>query len=630
MAGRIAKLFALVSVAFLVGCQNDPTQRSETGDARLKPFASADEMKQYLRDQLQSRSTYRGGFFGIAVAPLAAGAEGDAATSGTGFSTTNVQEDGVDESDRVKTDGEYLYVATDNDVRIVHALPADAMEEVAKLSLAGVSSLYLRGDRLVTIAPRGYGYWYGGGGDIVPVGTIASPGTPDDGSNGGYSSQTEVNIVSIADRTAPVVEATLEFDADFVSSRMIEDRLHLVMTTYPNLPSQPSDVPAQPIDDIIPNQTVMVGGAVVQDGNVANWDAFLHPVDPDGVGMTVIASLDITTPNDSLKTTAILADAGSIYASTAALYVTDTGYTAWDAPRETTDIYRFDLNGDAPEYRASGTVPGRVPDQFSMGEQAGYLRVATTRSGTFNFNGVESPSDNAVFVLGVDGEVLKTVGSVEGIAPGEQIYSARFIGDRGFVVTFKKIDPLFTLDVADPANPKIVGTLKVPGYSDYIHPLDADHLLTIGKDADDVGDFAWYQGVQLSVFDVTAFDNPKLSSKVVLGTRGTESEALYEHKAFNYYAPLEMLAIPVHLFEGQTSGPEYGTPTFAGVYVYHVTPADGLAYRGRVATGNADYYSMGWTRTVFVNDLLFVVTADGVQAIGTADLSAAPALLPFD
>lgn len=265
-----------------------------------------------------------------------------------------------------------------------------------------------------------------------------------------------------------------------------------------------------------------------------------------------------------------------------------------------------------------------------MSEHEGYLRIATTRSGTFNFNGIETPSNNAVFVLGPEGDALKTVGSVEGIAPGEQIYSARFIGDRGFLVTFVQIDPLFTLDLADPANPQIIGALKVPGVSHYIHPLGEDHLLTIGKDADDQGQFAWFGGVQLSVFDVTAFNDPKLSSKVILGTRGTESEALYDHKAFNYYKPLDLLAIPLHLFEGQSNGPEYGTPTFAGVYVYDVTPDAGLAYRGRLATGSAAFYGMGWTRTVFVGDVLYVVTADGVRAVPSTDVTAAATVLPFD
>jgi uncharacterized secreted protein with C-terminal beta-propeller domain len=624
MAGKITRCCAVVLFLGVLGCEEPPGPQTETGDPRLKPFASADEMKQYIRNQMQSRSTYRGGFFGIA--PVAAMAEDSSAPAADEFSTTNVQEDGVDESDRLKTDGEYLYIATDDRIRIVRAVPRDQMAQVSSIPVERVSALYLRGDRLVAISPRGYGGWYGDIGGFPGV-----VGVAEDAPGGGeFSSKTEVTIVSIADRAAPVIEATLDFDADFVSSRMIEDRLHLVMTTYPNLPAEPDEIPVRPLEEIIPDHSVTIAGQTVSSGDVAGWDAFLHPVDPDGVGMTIVASLDVTAPQDTLKTTAVLADAGQIYASTSALYVTDTAYTFWDGQRETTDIYKFDLTGESPAYVASGKVDGRVLNQFSMGEHEGHLRVATTKSGTFTFDGVASPSNNAVFVLGADGDTLKTVGSVEGIAPGETIYSARFIGDRGFLVTFVQIDPLFTLDLSDPANPTVVGSLKVPGYSDYIHPLGDDHLLTIGKDADDAGDFAWFGGVQLSVFDVTAFESPKLASKIILGTRGTESEALYEHKAFNYYEPLEMLAIPVHLFEGAPSGPEYGTPTFAGVYVYHVTPADGLDYRGRLSTDNAAFYGMGWTRTAFIGDVLYVVTTDGVQAALSNDLAAATTNLNFD
>ena len=180
------------------------------------------------------------------------------------------------------------------------------------------------------------------------------------------------------------------------------------------------------------------------------------------------------------------------------------------------------------------------------------------------------------------------------------------------------------------ANPVIVGQLKVPGYSTYIHPMDEDHLLTIGKDAEDAGDFAWFKGVQLSVFDVSVFADPQLMDKEILGDRGTESEALYNSKAFNYYQPLEALAIPLQLLEGSGTGFEYGTPTFNGVYVFHVTPNSGLDVLGRLSMSPPDSWGMSWCRTVFIGGTLYAVSEAGVQAVPVDALEQDPWEVNFE
>jgi hypothetical protein len=229
-------------------------------------------------------------------------------------------------------------------------------------------------------------------------------------------------------------------------------------------------------------------------------------------------------------------------------------------------------------------------------------------------------------VLHEDGESLATIGKIEKIATGEQIYAARFIGNRGFLVTFHRVDPLFTIDLSDPTNPKLVGELKVPGYSDHIQLLDDNHLLTIGKAVDDTGQFAWVEGVQLSIFDVTDPANPQLLHKETIGGRGTSSEANYEPKAFNYFAAKNALAFPIDLYGGETIGPEYGSHEFTGLYVYHVTVENGFEFLGRIETSdgvnNGCYYGYyGYTRGVFIGDDVYSVTQTGTKAASLDDVS---------
>jgi hypothetical protein len=263
-------------------------------------------------------------------------------------------------------------------------------------------------------------------------------------------------------------------------------------------------------------------------------------------------------------------------------------------------------------------------NQYSLGEYEDHLRIATTVQ---SFGPFESVVSNSIYVLGVNEETLEITGKVEQIAPGETIYAARFMGPRGFLVTFERIDPLFTLDLSDPANPTVVGELKVPGYSDHIQMLDENHLLTIGKDAQDNGSFAWVQGVQLSIFDITDMANPTLKFKEIIGGRGTNSEANYNPKAFNHFAPLNALAFPIDLFSGDTTGPEWGMHEFTGLYVYEVTTEAGFTFLGRIASAEGEvqqgcfegYY--GSTRGVFIDQAVYSVTERSVKAASIDDVA---------
>ncbi len=657
---RIALAIGLLTAAFgltSAGCWLLPIvgldPYGETGAAGLEKFESAEAFKRYLADQVRDeQSYYRGGdgFDALVGAPVAfsmpgsavgqpaptvandgadAGSAGEA--SGDDYSQTNIQEAGVDESDLVKNDATYLYIldagpstydwdfvvwpapaddsggttAATGRLRIVQAVPADQMAIISTVDLTGTpDSLFLRGDQVIAICRTANG--------------------------------TAVVIFDVTDRAAPVRVATVDVAGSLVTSRLIGSKLHIVTETWPTLPGDGDEtaIMAASYDELVPDLSVKRAGEPATSRDLVPWQAFYHPIDPDGHKVSAVVTIDLDDPAVPVYSVGVMADASTVYASTEALYLTDNEFDYGRNQRETTDIYKFAFGDEAATLVGVGTIPGRLLNRFSLGEKDGYLRTATTIRRSWA-DGADIPSQNGVYVLGQDGDKLAVMGKIEGIAPGERIYAARFVGDRGFLVTFRQVDPLYTLDLSNPTAPRVVGELKVPGYSDYIHPLGENHLLTIGKDAVDTGmNAGLYQGVQISVFDVTDFANPQQVDVELIGDRGTESEALSEPHAFNYFATAEMLVVPMTIAEGATPGSpwSYGEWAFSGFCMFDVTPEGGIEPVARVASASAgeSLRTSWWGRGVFMGDHVFVVTRSEVQALPLADLNAEPVALPLE
>jgi uncharacterized secreted protein with C-terminal beta-propeller domain len=302
---------------------------------------------------------------------------------------------------------------------------------------------------------------------------------------------------------------------------------------------------------------------------------------------------------------------------------------------ERTGISKISLNGFS--YLGNAEVPGHIVDQFSMDESNGYFRIATTsrvykpaddRCMAMRCGGTTTTSSN-MFVLDSS---LKEVGKIEGIAPGESIYSVRFMGSRAYMVTFKKVDPFFVVDLSTPSAPKLLGKLKIPGYSTYLHPYDENYIIGLGKGAvaAEEGDFAWYQGVKLSLFDVRDPENPKEVAKYEIGDRGTDSYALHEHKAFLFSREKNLLVLPVLLAEIDESkypsgvdANTYGDYVFQGAYAFRVTPESGFTLMGTVSHvdddslgKSGDYYWSGASvkRSLYMDDYLYTVSDMYVKA----------------
>ena len=312
-------------------------------------------------------------------------------------------------------------------------------------------------------------------------------------------------------------------------------------------------------------------------------------------------------------------------------------------------------------FAAQGNVTGNVFNQYAMDERNGYFRIVTTSydyNSDFWWTGTQQ---NNVYTLDMN---LKLVGKLEDLGTGENFHSARFMGNRLYMVTYEKTDPLFVIDLSQPSNPKLLGQLVIPGYSDYLHPYDETHLIGLGKDAivDDGNNFAWYQGLKVSLFDVTNVNAPKEIAKYIIGDRGTNSEALYEPKAFLFDQSKNLLVLPVDLYlkvatatstptptqlpsgtsAGSTSSilpmppigggsSEYGQFVWQGVYIFDVSLNGGIVLKGNVTQMDnpqalmnnpslairSDYpyvdYDHFITRSLYIGNTLYTFSQSRVQ-----------------
>jgi hypothetical protein len=583
------------------------------------------------------------------------------------YSTTNVQVAGVDEADFLKNDGKWIYMLAGGRLQILDAWPPEQAHKVSSTPIDGTPiAMYADMDVAVVYSSLG-GY----GGDPVHKCTHGY-----DCEFTGDGNDTKITVLDISDRAKPKLMREVRFNGSYLTSRRIGPVVYTIvhfpepnvlpMGTY--LETMPykvqhamsnakcgqglgldpvevkalfeelfaknkAEIEAAPITAWIPSvtDTWYVGNEGILQGNpLTDCEGYLLAGTGDGMALLSLVSFDMTT-GTKLAATTIRSRPGAVYASDQALYLAmrhqNTFGGEWfegmQGTGEVTTVHKFELAVDAPvtKYVASGLVKGRVLNQFSMGEHDGRLQIATTTGhvphGAYNTIAVLEPKDDE----------LVTVGMLDNLAPDEDIRSVRFGGDLAFVVTFKKTDPLFVIDMSDPANPTVKGELKIPGFSTYMHFMDATHLLSIGFDAQDMGSYALFQGVMLQVFDVTDITNPQLMHKEVIGTRGSASDATGDHLAFNFFKPKDLLAIPMVVCDGSPGGGTYGdTMTFNGLMVYRVTVADGFQYQGGIPHATVDnlgYYGgcgQWWTqststvkRSIFMDDYAVSVAFDAIE-----------------
>lgn len=536
---------------------------------------------------------------------------------GEEYSSTNVQVEGVDEADIIKNDGQYIYLVSNDTVRIVKAYPATQMTELDKITFTDDENFY----------PSEL---YADGNTLVVIGTSYSH--PDywvyetTDSSSYYGSVTEIYTFDITDRSDIELKRHLDFEGDYLSSRKVDDVVYLVSNRH--------IYNYEPVPLYYDSKEENMK-ATVPCGNV--W---YSPRITEDMSYLTVAGIPVDDEDAAISKQVVLGSGTDVYASRENLYVAENKYSySWryDAANsdEETIIHKFELNDPQVVYKGSGNVPGTILNQFSMDENDGYFRIATTLGDVWSTN---PPAKNNLYIL--DGS-MKRVGSLEGLAPGEKIYSVRFMGDRAYIVTFKKVDPLFVIDTGTPTSPKVLGKLKIPGYSDYLHPYDENHLIGFGKDAVDASeeetsardlDFAWYQGMKIAMFDVTDVNNPTELHKVIIGDRGTDSDLLWNHKALLFDKAKGIMAFPVTVAElpdsakndSSTSANTYGDYVFQGAYVYNVSVANGFTLKGRITQYDENeieeksgYYWYGdkdVERIIYIGDNFYTVSQTIVTA----------------
>lgn len=551
-------------------------------------------------------------------------------------SGTNTQVAGVDEADIVKNDGRYVYLAMNGALRILEAMRPRVLS-VMKLP-GSVRELFVEGDRAVVYvayggdgrAPCTYGY---------------------DCQFAGDGSSTKILVLDIADRERPRITRQVDLSGSLMAARRIGRAVHTVVADmaerrpgYSQWPPDLSMCGTSPGAARVKFEQLKAENAkkllgsialpVIRDQGVERplCENLLETPLDDGEAYTTIASFDLADDRSPVTTTTLQSRPGAVFASAGALYFSTVHrrqgspgaqggrrfYSFYPTVDEVSDIHKFRIGERAAEtrYVGSGSVPGHVLNQFAMDEYYGYLRIATTRGK------VPDPKvESAVSILAETEGSLVRVGAVQGLAPGEDIRAVRFDGDRGYVVTFKKTDPLFVLDLYQPAHPEVLGELKIPGFSTYMHRIDPDHLLSIGFDANDHGSFAYFDGVILQLFDVTVPTQPKLLHKEKIGTRGSSSEALTNHLAFNYFAEKGLLAIPMTVCEGGGDGSFGDRLAFSGLLVYGVNVDSGFSRLGGIDHGTHGASCNSWwsnansqvKRSIFLDDLVYSIATDRLK-----------------
>jgi uncharacterized secreted protein with C-terminal beta-propeller domain len=701
MSHRKLSLIALTTAVLILalvlssGCMTS-TVTAPSGD--IKKFSSADEIREYIKNNTQLAQDAYYSTNGVlakdrmGAAPAMAVQESSAkgaSLSGAlpsaggigspGYSQTNVQVAGVDEPDFVKNDARYIYVISGNTLTIVDAYPATSASVLSKTELEDTPrEIFINGDRLVLLK-TGSAEVSGTGDQPVPVSAEKMAMMPPRYPYYRSAPVTHAVFYDISDRAHPKVLKDYTIDGDYVNARMIGDTVYLLSreSVYPyedriivpavrenaKIVATPDvyyfDNPEQQYDFTTVTSFNARHGATKDAKTYLVGSGNIIYVSPDAMYVSYQKYHNIYRPMWGIAQPAIDVVQGSVGSATgiarvssptvmedfntmseadkqAAIAEMKSGEQEAIRKREidqsTTMIHKIGINNGAITYLAKGEVAGYLKNQFAMDEYSGNLRVATTSDvwttrGQYEYNNV--------FVLD---SAMKTIGSLTHIAEQEKIYSTRFIGDRLYMVTFKRIDPFFVIDLSTPSSPKILGKLKIPGYSDYLHPYDKNHIIGIGKET---ATTEWggvsTKGLKLALFDVTDVEHPKQIDKVEIGDSGTDSAALSDHRAFLFDKNKNLLVIPTRVVKQINMPEKYSGDQqriWYGAYVFGVTPETGFVLRGTVEHGTMGGYAWYGSpnevkRSLYIGDTLYTLSQKQILANSLSRINTTIATIPL-
>jgi hypothetical protein len=592
------------------GAQGSSAATAKAG--RLVAFRSCADLLAHAKSQA-TRLVGPWGLGGPIAMDTAVGApeaRASAPAQGVDYSGTNVQEEGVDEPDLVKTNGTTLFAVAGGRLNAVDvATGKPQLLDTLTLDAGSWShELLLHGDRLLVLS-RG-GFW------IEPQPGLAARAMP-------YSrAQSVLAEVDVSNPKALRLVRTLTLDGSYVAARMVGGSVRIVATS-----PLPGELPFQQ-----PQSTTKEGlaessqrnRAVVRSSRLATWlpsyrisrprtaagkkrplvqcRHVRRPAAFSGLGMLTVLTVDLAKGLEPVHSVAVMTDARIVYASPESLYVATERWADRPDPDKpmqledgvTTAIHSFDISSPLRTvYRGSGRVSGYLLSQWSLSEHRGVLRVVSTEAPAW-WGGSGTEAESHLSTLRLRDGALVQAGRIGGLGKGERVYAVRFVGEVGYVVTFRQIDPLYTLDLSVAEQPRVLGELKIPGYSAYLHPIGDDLLLGIGQDATEEGRPT---GTQVSVFDVSDLRRPTRLHRLALGPGWSEAES--DHHAFLFWPRTGLVVVP---FEQRAVG-------------LRVNRTGGIAQIGRVEHPAAgDLYAPGIRRSLVVRNAVLTVSDSGVKS----------------
>jgi len=517
------------------------------------------------------------------------------------YSNTNVQVEGVDEADIVKTDGNYIYYITNDKVIIVNSQDEKDLKIVSEIEYKDNNfnprELFIAENKLIVI-----GNLYENNSKSNVLVESMYP----------ISNQmTVAKIYKTENKEKPELTREIKIEGNYLSSRMIGDDVYFIANKYMySHLFRENEIEEMDEEYFKPKYTDTVLGNTEK---CIDYSDICYFPESEDTSYLNIAGFNINN-NEPANIETYLGAGEDIYCSENNLYITKVKYEYKDSKwygyynnyDVNTYIYRFKLEDSKVTYEAAGSVPGMVLNQFSMDEKDGYFRIATTDSDNWN----NETDRNNLYVLN---DKLETVGKIEGLAKGEKIYSVRFMGNRAYMVTFVETDPLFVIDLSEATNPVVLGELKIPGYSKYLHPYDENHIIGFGENTriNEYGGVVT-NGMKMALFDVTNPTNPKELYSVDIGEKGTYSEILNNHKALLFSKEKNIIAFPVSISEEVGS---YRTKLkFQGAIVYGLDIEKGFTLKGTIAhmqvqDGYRNYdYEKAVERIIYIEDNLYTLS----------------------
>ncbi|MDN7241890.1 beta-propeller domain-containing protein [Planococcus sp. N028] len=586
---------------------------------KLQKLSNAEELEAYFEQlMVLEKNSGQPGLFNNAESAATEESADSSSASGSGgeeHSTTNNQVEGVDEADLVKTDGSYIYAISEAKVVITDVRNPEAMTVAKELAFKEEmypQQLFLSDNVLVVLGSKYH---------IMPMEGDVLEYRP-------QTALTSVYLYNIEDPENPSLIREFGTEGNLNGARLTENILYFVTNMIPNyhILEEPDD------GEIRPHVYDSKNGEAIQP---LPYEKIAILPGTMAANYSIITAIDLAEPEkNEVKTEGYLGGSEQLYMTKDHLYVTASAYmpisekedekldmSIWLPQQTNTKIFKFALDGAEVEFEASAEVTGSLLNQFSMDEFNGYFRVATTEGFVWD---EAAPSKNHLYVLD---DKLTQVGSVEDLAPGERIYSARFIGDKAYMVTFKETDPLFVIDVSTPTAPKVLGELKIPGFSNYLHPLGDNHLIGFGYDTKlepvkNGEPRVVTGGMKISLFDITDFANPLEKDTEIIGGAGTYSTLQYDHKALFTHADKSLYGFPVSIFREATG--DYVEFEGAGAMIYTITPEGIEETANLLNERDAEFenWETSVQRILYIGDSLYTVSPSEVKSynLDTFDL----------